>query len=96
VDVDRVALRLYNAKGSLADAYDAIGNKELDIAPHFPFEEARVRMEEKGFLQQLESDRVWRVNVEVSATLEDVVGSEALRRMSPENCAAREKQRRNL
>jgi hypothetical protein len=40
VDVDRVAMMPYNATGSLADAYDAIGNKERDIGPHFPFEEA--------------------------------------------------------
>jgi hypothetical protein len=57
VDVDRVAQMLYDAKGSLADAYDAIGNKERDIGPHFSFEETRVWMEEKGFLQQLESDQ---------------------------------------
>jgi hypothetical protein len=50
VDADRVALMLYNAKGSLADAYDAIGNKQRDIGPHFPFEDAHVWMEKKGFL----------------------------------------------
>jgi hypothetical protein len=49
-DVDRVALMLYSAKCSLADAYDAIGNKKRDVGPHFPFEEPRLRMEEKGFL----------------------------------------------
>jgi hypothetical protein len=78
VDVERVALMLYNAKGFLADAYDAIGSKEHDIGPNFPFEESRVWMEEKGFLQQLDSDR--RVDVEASAILQDVEGSEA-----PEN-----------
>jgi hypothetical protein len=51
VDVNRVALMLYNAKGSLADAYDAIGNKEHDIGPNFPFEEARVWMEEKYIVE---------------------------------------------
>jgi hypothetical protein len=74
VDVDRVAMMLYNAKGSLVDAYDAIGNKERVIGPHFSFEEARMRMEEKGFLQQLESDR--RVVMEANASLADLESSE--------------------
>jgi hypothetical protein len=84
VNVDRVALMLYNATGSLADAYDAIGNKERDIGLHFPFEEARVWMEEKGFLQQVKSDPVRRVAIEANASLEDVEGSEAPKNESGE------------
>jgi hypothetical protein len=41
---------LYNAKGYLADTYDAIGNEDRDIDPPFPFEEARLWMEENDFV----------------------------------------------
>jgi hypothetical protein len=48
MDVDRVELMLYNAKGSLADAYDAIRNKDRGVGLHFPFKEACLWMEEQG------------------------------------------------
>jgi hypothetical protein len=49
MDVDGVALMLYNAKGSLADVYDAVGNKDRDVGPH----RSAPWMEEKSFVQQL-------------------------------------------
>jgi hypothetical protein len=76
-DVDRVALMLYNAKGTIADAYDAIGNKDRDVGPHFPFKEARLWMEEKGYLPQLGSVQQVDVNVSASASLEDLEGTKA-------------------
>jgi hypothetical protein len=80
-DEYRVGLMLYYAKGSLADAFDAIGNKDRDIGPPFPFEEAQLWLEEKGFLRHTELDR--REDVSASATasagenLENLEGNEA-------------------
>jgi hypothetical protein len=80
-DEYRVGLMLYNGKGSLEDAYDAIGNKDRDNGPPFPFEEARLWLEEKGFFQHTKLDR--RVDVIASATasasenLENLEGNEA-------------------
>jgi hypothetical protein len=93
VDVERVALMLYNAKGSLVDAYDAIGNKERDIGPHFPFEEARIGREENASFSSLNrtGELLWR---RTRAWQTSRVARR--RRMSPKNCAAREKQRCDL
>jgi hypothetical protein len=71
MDVDGVALMLYNAKGSLADVYDAVGNKDRDVGPH----RSAPWMEEKSFVQQL--GLVPRFDVSASASLENFEGSEA-------------------
>jgi hypothetical protein len=77
VVVERVALLLYNSKCSIADAYDAIGNKNLDIGPYFPFNEARLWMEEKGYHSQLGSVQRVDASTSTSVSLENLEGIDA-------------------
>jgi hypothetical protein len=53
VDLDRVALVLYNAKVSLEDAYDATGNKECYVASIFHSRKRACRWRRTGFFSTL-------------------------------------------
>lgn len=52
-DLERVALMLYNGKGSLSDAYNLLKDEKRDIGPPFPYPSARQWLESSGVLAEL-------------------------------------------